>query len=168
VIGTTPTLVTARLTLRPLKIEDLAAYETFLMSERSTGMGGPFDKSTVWGLFCGDVAMWHFFGHGALMVELTATKQCIGQVSVNDGPKFPEKELGWFLYDGFEGHGYATEAASAMRDWAFEELGLPTLVSYASPKNLRSIGVAERLGGILDLTAPRDDLEDVVYRYAKA
>ncbi|MBY5774188.1 GNAT family N-acetyltransferase [Rhizobium leguminosarum] len=130
-----PTLATGGLTLRPMKIEDFAAYENFLASERSKGMGGPFDRSAAWGLFCGDVAMWHLFGHGSLMVELTDTKECVGQVSINGGPNFPETELGWFLYDGYEGHGYATKAASVMRDWAFAHLKLPTLVSYASPKN---------------------------------
>ena len=39
----------------------------------------------------------------------------------------PEKELGWLVYDGYEGQGYATEAAAALRDWAFNPLGVDRL-----------------------------------------
>lgn len=58
-----------------------------------------------------------------------------------------------------------TEAAVALRDWAFAELGLPSLVSYFDPANVRSIAVAERLGAVRDDNAPRQDPEDVVYRH---
>jgi RimJ/RimL family protein N-acetyltransferase len=78
---------------------------------------------------------------------------------------FPEKELGWLLYEGFEGKGYATEAARAMRDWAFGPGGLASLVSYFDPENARSMAVAQRLGAVLDPDAPVQDAGDVVYRH---
>lgn len=159
------TIRTARLTLRPQCIADFPAYQQLMASPRSAGMGGPFDIRAAWGLFCHDVANWHFFGHGALMIDLTETGDCVGQVGINHGPLFPEKELGWLLYDGYEGKGYATEAALAMRDWAFETLRLPSLVSYMTPDNSASAAVAKRLGGILDVSAPREDASDLVWRY---
>jgi RimJ/RimL family protein N-acetyltransferase len=110
---------------------------------------------------------WHFFGHGALMIEHAATGTCLGQIGINDGPLFPEKELGWLLYAGHEGHGYATEAAQAMRGWAFGTLGVATLVSYVGADNPGSARVAQRLGGTLDAGAPRSDPHDRVYRYAR-
>jgi ribosomal-protein-alanine N-acetyltransferase len=57
-----------------------------------------------------------------------------------------ETELGWLLAREHWGRGYATEAALALRDWAFEERGLTRLISLIQPENLRSIRVAERLG----------------------
>ena len=159
------TIRTDRLTLRPQVFEDFPAYHAFPASPRSAGMGGPFDARAAWGMFCHDLACWPFFGHGALMIELADTKQCIGQVGINHGPLFPEKELGWLLYDGYEGHGYATEAARALHDWAFATLKLPSLVSYMAPDNAMSAAVAKRLGGILDPSAPREDPADLVYRY---
>ena len=57
-----------------------------------------------------------------------------------------EVELGWLLAREHWGHGYATEAALALRDWAFEERGLNRLISLINPANFRSIGVAERIG----------------------
>jgi RimJ/RimL family protein N-acetyltransferase len=57
-----------------------------------------------------------------------------------------ETELGWLLAREHWGRGYATEAALALRGWAFEERGLTRLISLIAPTNLRSIRVAERLG----------------------
>lgn len=159
------TLRTDRLTLRPQVLDDFPTYQAFLATARSKGMGGPFDARSSWGMFCHDLACWDFFGHGALMIELAETRQCIGQVGINDGPLFPEKELGWLLYEGHESRGYATEAARALHDWAFATLKLTTFVSYISSANAMSAAVAKRLGGVLDPSAPRDDPDDLVFRY---
>ena len=160
-----PTLHTQRLVLRPPVAGDYPAYAAFLASDRSRFMGGPFTGWAAWGMFASDVAMWTLYGHGALMIELAETGLCVGQVGINHGPMFPEKELGWLLYDGQEGRGYATEAGAAMRDWAFGNLGLETLVSYFDPENRACIPVAARLGGVRDDAAARQDPEDVVFRY---
>lgn len=57
-----------------------------------------------------------------------------------------ETELGWLLAREHWGCGYATEAALALRDWAFDDRGLIRLISLIHPTNVRSIGVAERIG----------------------
>jgi RimJ/RimL family protein N-acetyltransferase len=57
-----------------------------------------------------------------------------------------ETEIGWLLAREHWGRGYATEAALALRDWAFEERGLTRLISLIQHDNLRSVRVAERLG----------------------
>ena len=160
-----PTLTTARLLLRPMRADDFAAYRELMASDRSRFMGGPFETRAAWGLFCHDVACWQLFGHGSLMIELADTSETVGQVGISHGPLFAEKELGWFLYAGFEGRGYATEAAREMQRWAFTELGLDTLVSYVDAENASSRAVCERLGGVIDQDAERQDPEDVVYRY---
>jgi RimJ/RimL family protein N-acetyltransferase len=88
-------------------------------------------------------------------------------VTLNNGPLFPETELGWLLYRGHEGHGFATEAAAHLRDWAFGTHGLGTLVSYVDPANRASARVAERLGGVQDPDAHRmaGEADDLVYRH---
>ena len=162
---TIPTLTTERLLLRPPVETDFDAYYRMMATPRSRFMGGPYEKAAAWGAFCHDVACWTLFGHGGLMIDLRATGECVGQVGINHGPMFPEKELGWLLYEGFEGKGYATEAARAMRDWAFGPGGLASLVSYFDPENARSMAVAQRLGAVLDPDAPVQDAGDVVYRH---
>jgi RimJ/RimL family protein N-acetyltransferase len=61
-----------------------------------------------------------------------------------DGPL--ETEIGWTLAQRHWGHGYATEAALAARDWAFETLRPPRLISLIHPENARSRRVSEKLG----------------------
>lgn len=162
-----PTLGTPRLLLRPFVETDYPAYGAFLASERSRFMGGPYEGWAAWGMFCHEIACWTMFGHGGLIIERRADGAALGVVEINHGPLFPEKELGWMLYDGFEGQGYATEAATAMRDWGFAQ-GISTLVSYVDPQNLASAAVARRVGGVLDPSAPRRDAEDLVFRYRAA
>jgi RimJ/RimL family protein N-acetyltransferase len=152
-----PTIHTERLTLRPHQMADFPAYSAFVQSDRARYMGGPHDTRTAWNWFCNDTAQWALLDMGALMI--TQGGAAIGQVAVCHGPIFPEPELGWFLFEGYEGNGYATEAATTMRDWAFRDRGLTTLVSYIDPANTASTRLALRLGAQLDENAatPNND-----------
>jgi len=149
-------------------MDDWPDYGALMQSERAQYMGGPMSKQAAWGYFCHDVALWTLMGHGALMIDDRASGKCLGQVGLNHGPLYPEHELGWFLYEGAEGGGIAFEAASAFRDWAFNELGLTTLVSYMDAENTRSRRLAERLGAVLDPDAPRTEPETLVFRHARS
>jgi RimJ/RimL family protein N-acetyltransferase len=160
-----PTLQTQRLVLRPMVEADFPAYAAFLASPRAAGLGGPLSQRQAWGLFCHDIACWTLFGHGGLMIDRRADGACIGQVGISHGPLFPEKELGWLLYEGHEGQGYATEAAIALRDWAAQALGVSEMVSYIAPDNASSAALAERLGAVRDPLADRPDPNDLVYRH---
>lgn len=57
-----------------------------------------------------------------------------------------EVELGWALPRAHWGHGYATEAARAVREWMYDAHGLERLISLIDPENTRSVRVAEKLG----------------------
>ena len=162
-----PILQTERLTLRPPEMKDWPRYAGLMASQRSIYMGGPHSECAAWGMFCHDAALWSLVGHGALMMEERETGLCLGQVGINHGPQFPEKELGWFVYPEAEGLGYAREAAIALRDWAFQVRGLETLVSYIHPDNTRSARLAERMGARLDPDAVRHDPADLVFRHSR-
>ena len=58
----------------------------------------------------------------------------------------PAVEIGWRLDQPWWGHGYATEAATAVVEFAFETLGLSKIVSFTTTLNTRSRAVMERLG----------------------
>lgn len=163
-----PIIETDRLRLRAPTMADWPIYAEFMNSDRATPMGGPFAEAVAWGMFCHDMAQWPLMGHGSLMVEIRADGVCVGQVGINAGPLFPEQELGWLLYPGFEGRGYAFEAAVALRDWGLKVLGLKALVSYVHRDNEKSRRLAERLGAVPDETAERHDPMDVVYRHVMA
>ena len=78
-----------------------------------------------------------------------------------------QPELGWALIRAHRGHGYATEAAAAIRDWAYECRSVDRLVSLISPGNVASQRVAERLGAVpAETVTPADTgRPTVVWRY---
>ena len=81
-----------------------------------------------------------------------------------------QPELGWALIRAHWGHGYATEAAAAIRAWARESRSIDRLVSLISPDNVRSQRVAERLGAIPKETVTPADTKRkaVVWRHPPA
>ena len=58
-----------------------------------------------------------------------------------------ETELGWAILSRHWGHGYATEAALAAREWA-RQRGQERIVSLIEPRNVRSVRVADKLGAV--------------------
>lgn len=159
-----PTIETDSLVLRPHVLGDMDIFWDFYQSDRSAFMERPLGKSQLYSSFLAEVGSWEIYGYGGLAIE-TKDGQLMGQVCIAQPPHFPELELGWLLFDGFEGKGYAFEAASAMRDYGFEILGVQTLVSYIDRKNTRSIALAEKLGAVLDPKAKAYDDVDLVYRH---
>jgi len=57
-----------------------------------------------------------------------------------------EVEIGWMITPTAWGRGFATEAGSAVRDEAFERLGLESVVAVHHPENVASGRVMEKLG----------------------
>jgi RimJ/RimL family protein N-acetyltransferase len=81
-----------------------------------------------------------------------------------------QPELGWALIQAHWGFGYATEAAAAIRDWAYESRSIDLLVSLISPSNVRSQRVAERLGATSTetVTPAHTEKKAVVWRHTPA
>jgi RimJ/RimL family protein N-acetyltransferase len=102
---------------------------------------------------------WRTDGLGPFIIETTAGEQAVGQAGLmifdtrgwtpstwaNAG-SHAQPELGWALMRAHWGHGYATEAAAAIRGWSRDVRSIDRLVSLISPDNVRSQRVAERLG----------------------
>jgi RimJ/RimL family protein N-acetyltransferase len=55
-------------------------------------------------------------------------------------------ELGYIVHPDHQGRGYATEAAAAVLDLAFDVFGLHRVVGRVEPRNVASARVLERLG----------------------
>jgi [ribosomal protein S5]-alanine N-acetyltransferase len=54
--------------------------------------------------------------------------------------------IGYAMYPGHEGHGYATEAVKAMVEWAFAQPGVKTVRALAPVWNTPAVHVAEKVG----------------------
>jgi RimJ/RimL family protein N-acetyltransferase len=163
---TIPTLETKRLTLRAPHAGNFDAYAGFLANQRGTGVDDPLTRHTAWLGFAADLGHWHLRGYGFWAVEEITSGKTAGMVGFFHPEGWPEPELGWTLFDGFEGRGYAIEAARRARDYAYDDLGWETLISVIAPDNARSIALAEKLGATLerDWTSPTGDAA-LIYRH---
>lgn len=89
-------------------------------------------------------------GWGFWAVSLKETDTFIGMVGLNnthaDMPFTPAVEIAWRLHNDYWGLGYATEAARASLNFAFDTLGLDEVVAFTAVINKRSQLVMERLG----------------------
>jgi RimJ/RimL family protein N-acetyltransferase len=92
------------------------------------------------------------YGYGLFAVILKANGLLIGDCGLEHmalGDE-PATELGYDLRSAYWNQGLATEAAAAVRDFAFVQLKLPRLVSLIRHGNLASRRVAEKIGMRLD------------------
>jgi len=99
-------------------------------------------------------------GFGLWAVERRADRALLGFVGLA-APAWvaaftPCVEIGWRLAFDAWGRGYATEAARAVLEFAFERLRLNEVVSLTTVANDRSRAVMERLGMSHD---PADDFD---------
>jgi len=163
---TAPILETDRLKLRPYRYEDFEGFAALYQSPRSKYMDGPIERNTAWTLFAAGAAHWQLLGHGPWSIERKDDTQCVGLVSLNPPIAAPEQELGWALWEGYTGKGYALEAAICARDFALQTLNWASFVSYISAPNTPSIKLAKHLGATLDPEATSKQTGDTqVYRY---
>ncbi|MGV3490683.1 MAG: GNAT family N-acetyltransferase [Devosia sp.] len=94
-------------------------------------------------------------GNGKIAVERKSDGAFLGMagLSIEDEWYPDDVEVGWRLARPYWGHGYATEAAAAWLNHAFEVRRVPRVISVADVPNHRSIAVMQRLGLTFDHTA---------------
>ena len=69
-----------------------------------------------------------------------------GPPGVNDIEAADAAELGWTVFSEHRRHGYATETARRLMDWARDEHGVRRFISSTTPDNVPSLRVHEKLG----------------------
>ncbi|NDV99132.1 GNAT family N-acetyltransferase [Salipiger sp. PrR002] len=167
---TAPRLETERLILRGPEPSDAEAMIAFLLDPvRAEGFGGYAHRGDAWRWFALNVGHWHLRGYGYFTIEDKASGQPAGICGVWNPEGWPEPEIGWVVFDGFEGKGIAREAALRVRRYAYEDLGLSTITSNIVPGNTRSVALAERLGAVYERTYTNYAMgEDMLYRHPSA
>jgi RimJ/RimL family protein N-acetyltransferase len=86
------------------------------------------------------------FGYGLFSVIFKETGELIGDCGLEQMEDQGAAELGYDFRSDFWNRGYATEGASAVRDYAFRVLHLPQLISLIRVGNVASKRVAEKIG----------------------
>jgi RimJ/RimL family protein N-acetyltransferase len=141
-------LVTARLHLRPLTIDDTAALAAvyaeptvsrYIGGERLTPESVP--AQVAW--FADE---WDQRGYGQSAVRDRETGEFLGRIGLHYFPDWDEVELGYVLSRSAQGKGLALEGAGAWIDWARAEPTLDRLIANIHPDNAASIGLAQKLG----------------------
>ena len=84
--------------------------------------------------------------------------EILGGVGLHPGEAPDTMELGYWLRADAIGQGLATEAAAALTQAAFAELGAKRIEIRCDPRNLRSARIPERLGFRLEKILTADTL----------
>ncbi|ETX29982.1 GNAT family N-acetyltransferase [Roseivivax isoporae] len=146
-----PTLQTERLVLRGPSLVEFDAFAAFHADEtRCLGFGPVYSRADSWRWWACNIGHWHIHGYGYFTIEDRASGTPAGICGIWNPEGWPEPEVGWVVFEGFEGRGIAYEAALAARGWAYDTLGLPALTSNIKPGNTRSQALARRLGATLE------------------
>lgn len=160
-----PRLAAGDVVLRHHTLGDFDPFWAFYQSPQARHVDAPKSATHLWYGLASEIASWQLVGIGGWAIEEGGA--LAGQIAIIQPPHFPEVELGWILFDGFEGRSIAYRAAGLARDWFFEATSHPSLVSYIDRNNTRSQRLAERLGAQIDPEAARYDEVDVVYRHRR-
>jgi RimJ/RimL family protein N-acetyltransferase len=143
---------TERLILRRLTASDHEALESLLGNAEvmNSSVDGPLDSEEVATWLSDQIELYETDnGIEIFAVINRATSELIGYCGLTlhlDIDGVPEIEIGYRLIRKLWDSGYATEAAIAIRDYAFTDLKVDRLVALIEPVNKRSIRVSEKLG----------------------
>ncbi len=142
-------LTTARLALREMCADDLD-FVAAMLSDPEVMRFYPkcYSRDEAEGWLRRQIERYARYGHGLWLVADRATGEPVGQVGLTvqhvDGTDEPE--VGYLVHRPFWRRGFATEAAMATRDYAFNTLRKPRVISLVRPENVPSQGVAAKMG----------------------
>ena len=83
---------------------------------------------------------------GKLRLTRKSDGKFIGRAGYGIYPRTGEPEIGYALFEEYYGVGYATEAASGLRDWIFRETDAPHFIGFADTRNAPSLAVLKKIG----------------------
>ena len=141
-------LHTKRLLLRPMLETDFAELHLIFTDRKVMAAfdHDPFTPEQMQRWLKRNLDHQAAFGYGLFSVILKETGELIGDCGLEQMEDQGAAELGYDFRSGFWNQGYATEAALAVRDYAFDVLKLPRLISLIRVGNLASKRVAEKVG----------------------
>jgi RimJ/RimL family protein N-acetyltransferase len=160
-----PTLETERLILREWRDEDFEGYKAYRADPICSKFIGVFDERSAWREMTYMAGHWLMRGFGNWsVVEKSSGKAC-GHCGPYYPHGWPEPEIGWGLYPGYWGKGYATEAATAALTYAYTKMNWKTAISLIASENAPSIALATRLGAVAESTMVYRDTPCTIYRH---
>jgi len=141
------TLETPRLLLRDFRQSDFEAFASMCAdAEVMRFLGGVMKRPDAWRQMAMFRGHWELLGYGLWAVVEKATGEFIGRVGLLNPEGWPGLEVAWTLVRSRWHHGFATEAALASVEYAFDVVRADKIISMIDPENRPSIRVAEQIG----------------------
>lgn len=135
------TIETKRLILREMNTDDFDALSAVLSdSEIMKHYPYSFDEARIRGWINRNIERYRIFGFGLWAVCLKETGEMIGDCGLtmqNIGGVI-KPEIGYHIRRDMQRKGYACEAASAVRDWTFNNTPFNEIYSYMKYTNMPS------------------------------
>lgn len=140
---------TRRLFLREMNEDDYdALYSVLADSDIMQHYPYTFDEKRVKNWIQKNIERYRVFGFGLWAVCQKETEAMIGECVLTmqniNGTICPE--IGYHIRQDCQQNGYAKEAASAVRDWTYENTPFNVLYSYMKVDNIPSEATAESIG----------------------
>ena len=143
-------LETKRLILRSMRATDINDLHLIFTDPKvMASFGGePLSREQMLGWLGRNLEHQNRYGYGLFSVVLKENGKLIGDCGLEqmDIEGVQVAELGYDFLSDYWNQGFATEAALAVRDYAFDILRLPQLISLIRVGNLASKRVAEKVG----------------------
>jgi RimJ/RimL family protein N-acetyltransferase len=143
---------TARLSLRPFQLDDLDDLYSFYSREDVARYlyWTPRNRDQTREVLTRKTNQSQISGEGdnlALAVAVQDSGRLIGEVSLSLlSAEHRQGSFGYVFHPDAGGRGFATEAAQAILQLGFEELGLHRIIGVCDPRNEPSWRLMERLG----------------------
>lgn len=146
-----PIIETERILLRPFCIKDIERFAEICANPkvmRYIGDGKPVSRDVIAKKMPEWIALYEKQQYGLMALVLKDTDKLIGFCGfihqTVDGSDYIE--LGYRLDEAYWGKGIATEAAVAVKNYAFNVLEIPMLISIINHHNDASKRVAKKVG----------------------
>lgn len=85
-------------------------------------------------------------GFGPFAVELKDNGRVIGIVSLLDRDELDDVDIGFAILPDFWRQGFASEASSAVIEFAMTDLGIKRVIAITQPDNIGSIKTLHKMG----------------------
>jgi RimJ/RimL family protein N-acetyltransferase len=143
---------TERLILRPVDPDrDFEPWARAMADEQTVRYLGmkPMNRAEAWRSMAMVMGHWAIRGYGFFSLESRESGEWVGRVGPWRPEGWPGTEVGWTISPGHLRRGYATEAARACVDFAFDTLGWTQVIHVIMEGNEASMAVARKIGSSL-------------------
>ena len=159
---------TEHLVMREYTLQDFdVLYEIMSDPETMNHYPEPFDEERTRNWIEWNISNYKEYGFGLWAVVLKENGEFIGDCGVTiqniDGELFPE--IGYHIHKKYWRRGFGSEAARAVRDWAFKNTSYDRLYSYMKYTNVASYSTALSIG-MKKVKEYSDEKNLISYAYA--